>query len=89
MLIVALHVMIGRVFPEEHRPAAFAAMSSAWVVPALVGPVIAGFLTERWSVPCWPRCCSSARAVRKRPDLRLPPDRGVAAGAAALPWTAR
>lgn len=48
-LIVALYVMIGRVFPEKHRPAAFAAMSSAWVVPALVGPVIAGFLTEHVS----------------------------------------
>ncbi|QIZ34359.1 hypothetical protein [Saccharopolyspora sp. ASAGF58] len=35
VLIVALYVMIGRVFPEEHRPAAFAAMSSAWAVAAL------------------------------------------------------
>ncbi|TDD41562.1 MFS transporter [Saccharopolyspora elongata] len=49
VLIVALYVMIGRVFPEEDRPAAFGALSSAWVVPALVGPLIAGFLTEHAS----------------------------------------
>lgn len=49
VLIVALYVMIARVYPEEHRPAAFGALSSAWVVPALVGPVIAGFLTEHAS----------------------------------------
>jgi MFS family permease len=49
VLIVALYVMIARVYPEEHRPAAFGALSSAWVVPALVGPVIAGFLTEHVS----------------------------------------
>ncbi|MGI8307944.1 hypothetical protein [Saccharopolyspora hattusasensis] len=33
VLIVALYVVIGRVFQEEHRPAAFAAMSSAWRSP--------------------------------------------------------
>lgn len=49
VLIVALYVMIARVYPEEHRPATFGAISSAWVVPALVGPVIAGFLTEHVS----------------------------------------
>ncbi|KAA5832907.1 MFS transporter [Saccharopolyspora hirsuta] len=49
VLIVALYVMIARVFPEEHRPAAFGALSSAWVVPALVGPVVSGVLTEQAS----------------------------------------
>ncbi|SEG61003.1 Predicted arabinose efflux permease, MFS family [Saccharopolyspora kobensis] len=49
VLIVALYVMIARVFPEEHRPAAFGALSSAWVVPALVGPVVSGALTEQAS----------------------------------------
>lgn len=50
--IVALYVMIARVYPEEHRPAAFGALSASWVVPALVGPTVAGLLTEylswRW-----------------------------------------
>lgn len=48
-VIVALYVMIARVYPERHRPAAFGALSSAWVVPSLLGPVIAGFLTENLS----------------------------------------
>ncbi|WP_243792558.1 MFS transporter [Saccharopolyspora gloriosae] len=50
--IVALYVLIARVYPERDRPAAFGALSAAWVVPALVGPVVAGALTEhvgwRW-----------------------------------------
>ncbi|MFR9729669.1 MFS transporter [Saccharopolyspora sp. MS10] len=50
--IVALYVLIARVYPERDRPAAFGALSAAWVVPALVGPLIAGALTEhvgwRW-----------------------------------------
>lgn len=50
--VVALYVLIARVFPERHRPAAFGALSAAWVVPALLGPTIAGLLTEyvswRW-----------------------------------------
>ncbi len=47
--IVALYVMIARVYPEQHRPQAFAALSTAWVVPALVGPAVAGLLTEHLS----------------------------------------
>ena len=47
--IVALYVMIAHVYPEEDRPAAFGAISSAWVVPALIGPAVAGMLTEHAS----------------------------------------
>ncbi|GAB3685503.1 MFS transporter [Saccharopolyspora tripterygii] len=49
VLIVSLYVMIARVYPERHRPAAFGALSAAWVVPALMGPLIAGLLTEHAS----------------------------------------
>ncbi|MFC4114770.1 MFS transporter [Nonomuraea zeae] len=42
--IVALLVMIARVYPEDVRPKAFAAVSAAWVVPAMVGPAVAGFV---------------------------------------------
>ncbi|MFC7340909.1 MFS transporter [Saccharopolyspora griseoalba] len=48
-LIVSLYVLIAQVYPERHRPAAFGALSSAWVVPALFGPLIAGLLTEHAS----------------------------------------
>ncbi|MGW0808788.1 MFS transporter [Nonomuraea sp. NPDC002799] len=42
--IVALYVMIARVYPADARPKAFAAVSAAWVVPAMVGPAVAGFV---------------------------------------------
>ncbi|WP_332663762.1 MFS transporter [Aeromicrobium sp.] len=55
---VGLYVVIGKVFPEHMRARVFTVMTSAWVLPALVGPVIAGFIADhigwRWvflSVP--------------------------------------
>src|SRR3954468_24542128 len=51
-LIVAVHVLVARVFPEDRRPRVFAVMSGAWVLPSLVGPVFAGAITAtvgwRW-----------------------------------------
>ncbi|MFI6738025.1 MFS transporter [Nonomuraea sp. NPDC050451] len=46
--IVALLVMIARVYPEALRPKVFAAVSAAWVVPAMVGPAVAGFVAVQW-----------------------------------------
>ncbi|MEU8103835.1 MFS transporter [Nonomuraea muscovyensis] len=46
--IVAIYVMIARVYPAAVRPKVFAALSAAWVVPAMVGPAVAGFVTARW-----------------------------------------
>ena len=49
---VALYVLIARVFPATLHPKVFAGFSTAWVVPALVGPAVAGFIAEgigwRW-----------------------------------------
>lgn len=45
-LIVAAYVLIARAYPEDLRPKAFSLMAAAWVVPALVGPLIAGWLAE-------------------------------------------
>ncbi|WP_082046362.1 MFS transporter [Arthrobacter sp. L77] len=51
-MIVAVYVVIGRSFPEKARPVVFGWLSAAWVLPALIGPVVAGFVTEhvgwRW-----------------------------------------
>lgn len=51
-VIVAMYVLIARVYDPALRPKVFAALSGAWVIPALVGPSIAGALTEhagwRW-----------------------------------------
>jgi MFS family permease len=48
-LVVTLYVIVGRAFPGVLRPRVFAAISSAWVLPSIVGPVIAGTVTEHWT----------------------------------------
>ncbi|TDC66659.1 MFS transporter [Streptomyces hainanensis] len=48
LVIVALYVVVGRAFPERLRPAALAAFSGAWVLPSMVGPLIAGTVTEHF-----------------------------------------
>ncbi|ONK13961.1 MFS transporter [Streptomyces sp. MP131-18] len=48
LVIVALYVTVRRAYPEHLRPAALAAFSAAWVVPSMVGPVIAGTVTEQF-----------------------------------------
>lgn len=49
MVIVALYVVVGRAYPEAMRPKIFAAMAAAWVVPSIVGPLVAGVLTDQLS----------------------------------------
>ncbi|NLF03603.1 MAG: MFS transporter [Actinomycetales bacterium] len=62
---VCLYVIVGRLYPGILHPRIFAAFSSAWVLPSIVGPLVAGLLTEhlswRWvflgaaalTVPVW------------------------------------
>ena len=49
---VALYVVVARVYPGEMHGRVFAAFSAAWVVPSLIGPFLAGAVTEflhwRW-----------------------------------------
>lgn len=48
-LMVALYVVVARVYPTTLHPAIFAGFAAAWVVPSLVGPTVAGAVTELWS----------------------------------------
>lgn len=48
-VIVAIYVSVALVFSEEARPRVFGLIAAAWVVPSLVGPTIAGILTEQVS----------------------------------------
>jgi MFS family permease len=48
-LVVALYVVVAAVYPEELRPQVFGWISAAWVVPAVVGPPIAGWLATEVS----------------------------------------
>ncbi|WP_404432639.1 MFS transporter [Microbacterium lacus] len=49
---VALYVVVARVYPPGLHGRVFAAFSAAWVVPSLIGPFLAGAVTEffhwRW-----------------------------------------
>ncbi|WP_412515898.1 MFS transporter [Actinomadura madurae] len=50
--LVAMYVVIARVYPEEMRSRVFAALSAAWVLPSLIGPAAGGAVAEhigwRW-----------------------------------------
>src|SRR3954453_1714226 len=52
IIAVSLYVVAGRAYGPDLRPRLFAAFSAAWVLPALVGPVLAGLITThlgwRW-----------------------------------------
>jgi MFS family permease len=45
--IVAIHVFVALVYAERDRPRAFGMLSAAWVVPSLIGPTVAGVVTEQ------------------------------------------
>jgi MFS family permease len=48
-VIVAVYVVVGRAFDDSLRPRVFSLLSSAWVLPSLVGPAVAGFLADQAS----------------------------------------
>ncbi|SKB09131.1 MFS transporter [Aeromicrobium choanae] len=49
---VALYVVVAESYPAGLRPRVFAVMTAAWVLPALVGPLLAGVIADlagwRW-----------------------------------------
>jgi MFS family permease len=47
-MIVAVYVVIGRSFPQSAQPVVFGWLAAAWVLPALIGPLVAGFVTEQF-----------------------------------------
>jgi MFS family permease len=49
LVVVVLYVVVGRTYPEAMRPKVFAAISSAWVLPAVIGPSIAGLVADHLS----------------------------------------
>jgi MFS family permease len=49
ILTVAVYVLIAAVYSERARPAIFGLLSSAWVLPSLIGPPVAGVVTEQLS----------------------------------------
>jgi MFS family permease len=49
LLITAMYVVMGEVYSDQIRPRMFAALATSWVVPGLVGPMVAGWVTEQLS----------------------------------------
>ncbi|MEU9096322.1 MFS transporter [Streptomyces sp. NPDC048361] len=47
LVIVALYVVIGRAYPARLQPTIMAAFAAGWVVPSVVGPLVAGTVTEQ------------------------------------------
>ena len=97
LLIVVMYVIVGDQYPERLRPTVFGAISAAWVIPSLVGPVVAGALAEgpgwRWVflglVPLVAAAVASLvptlRRLRRPADPAPPrPGRRVAAVATSL-----
>ncbi|WP_100365855.1 MFS transporter [Diaminobutyricimonas aerilata] len=80
-LIVALYVVVGRAYPQPMHPRVFAAFAAAWVVPSLIGPLIAGLVTEhlgwRWVflgvAALVVLALAAVLPALRRPELRTPP----------------
>ncbi|MFD2090609.1 MFS transporter [Blastococcus deserti] len=49
VMIVLLYVIAGQAYEPALRPRLFGAFSTAWVIPALVGPVVSGLVTTHAS----------------------------------------
>lgn len=86
--IVAMYVVIGRAYPEHLRPRVFTALSGAWVVPGIAGPLVAGLITDsfgwRWVffgvlillIPVGAILIPRLRAMHVEPDADADPAPG-------------
>ena len=48
-MIVGVYVLVGQCYPDRLRPRMFSYLSAAWVLPAVVGPLVAGVVAESLS----------------------------------------
>ncbi|HEY5832404.1 MAG TPA: MFS transporter [Streptomyces sp.] len=75
LVIVALYVVVGRAYPERLRPAVMAAFAASWVLPSLLGPLVAGTVTEqlgwRWVFLAIPVLVALPLAVMLPPLRRM------------------
>ncbi len=80
LVIVALYVVVSRAYPEALRPSVLAAFSAAWVLPVIVGPLVAGTVTEqlgwRWVFLSIPVLVLLPLTVMLPALRKLPPGRG-------------
>lgn len=100
-IIVAVYVVIAQCYPESHRPRVMSLIATAWVVPSVIGPFIAGGLTEliswRWAflslvpfiplplIVVLPRLSRTTRSNVRR-EGRVSLAASMAVGAGLLQW---
>lgn len=85
VLGVALYVVVAQAYPEAMRPRVFAVLTSAWVLPALVGPVVAAQVAHhvgwRWVFLAVPAVAVAAwllvRDAPSRPGAARAPGVGL------------
>ncbi len=87
LAMVAIYVVVARIYPPELRPRLFAVFSAAWVVPSIVGPGIAGLVVGhfgwRWVFLGVPLLALLATALLQPALRRLRAgEQGAAAGGA-------
>jgi len=68
MVAVSINAAIGQVYPERLRPRVLALMSTCWIIPSLVGPPLAGLVSEWWS---WRAVFYGLAALTVLPSLAL------------------
>jgi MFS family permease len=49
LLGVSIYVVVADVYPQELQPRVFGALSAAWVLPGIIGPAVAGWVTTHVS----------------------------------------
>ncbi len=75
--VVALYVIIGRFYPSGLRPTVFTYVSAAWVLPSLLGPSVAAWLTEsfswRWvfGIVCVPAVAAAAVVASRARSVEM------------------
>jgi MFS family permease len=54
-MFACIYAVISAVYDDRLRPSILAAMSSAWIIPSLIGPGIAGFIADNasWRYVFW------------------------------------
>jgi MFS family permease len=92
IIAVSLYVVAGRAYRPELRPRLFAALSAAWVLPALLGPLLAGLITThlgwRWVFLGMLPLITLGLGLLLPALRRFGAPEGVPAPASARPWSA-
>lgn len=102
LITVALYVVVGRAYPAAAHPKVFSALSAAWVLPAVLGPAVAGLIVEhlgwRWvflliavatlpvAAVIQPHLRPITGVASGAPNTRMPWAAGVAAGVVLMHW---